>query len=88
MLETVEHSTSGSSPHPRELLPVPLYFVLLTCSYDLQSFMHVGVLRDPVAAGTQFPLSVPPPQPPSPIPLSIYLDACERAPSTVPSIGL
>lgn len=50
--------------------------------------MHVGVLRVPVAAGTQFPLSVPPPQPPSPIPLSIYLDACERAPSTVPSIAL
>lgn len=26
---------------PRELLPVPLYFVLLTCSYDLQSFKRV-----------------------------------------------
>lgn len=73
MLETVEHSTSGSSPPPRELSPVPLFFVLLTSSYDLQSFKRVGVLRDPVIPGTRFPLSVPPPQPPSPIPLSINL---------------
>jgi hypothetical protein len=33
---------------------VPLYFVLLTSSYDLLSFTRVRVLRDPVVAGIRF----------------------------------
>jgi len=87
MLETVEHSTSGSSPPPRELPPVPLYFVLLTSSYDLLSFMGVDVLRNPVVAGIRFPLSGSPPRTPVPDPVVNQLDACRirlaraRAPS-------
>ena len=56
MLETVDPLDIWfvTSIHASEPLPLPLFFVLLTCSYDLLSFTHpCGLLRVPVAAATQ-----------------------------------